>query len=91
MNKEQMRQTSVSLDRLRKDDANPYQNLANAIVAVAADDYRLAMRESNSQLISSLEKFFHSGWYKMLTNLNPDTLLAHLRQEHSGSLEAIYI
>ena len=90
MNKEQMRQTSVSLDRLRKDAADPYQNLANAIVAVAADDYRLAMRESNGQLMDSLVKFFHSGWYKTLTFLNPDTLLANLRREHNGCLEAVY-
>lgn len=90
MDKEQMRQTSASLDRLRKDNADPYQNLANAIVAVAADDYRTALQDGNSQLMSSLERFFHSGWYKTLTRLNPDTLLGALRKEHDGCLTAVY-
>lgn len=49
MDKEQMRQTSVSLDRLRKDASDPYQNLANAIVAVAADDYRDALKDGNKK------------------------------------------
>lgn len=90
MGKEQMRQTSASLDRLRKDNADPYQNLANAIVAVAADDYRTALQDGNDKLKSSLERFFHSGWYKTLTKLNPDTLLGALHKEHDGSLTAVY-
>lgn len=91
MDKEQMRQTSVSLDRLRKDDADPYQNLANAIVAVAADDYRLALQDGNSKLMTNLERFFHSGWYKTLTSLNPDALMRILRKEQEGRLEVVYI
>lgn len=91
MDKEQMRQTSVSLDRLRKDASDPYQNLANAIVAVAADDYRDALKDSNKKLLTSLEKFFHSSWYRTLTNVDSDALLGMLRREHNGNLQAVYI
>jgi len=71
--------------------SDPYQNLANAIVAVAADDYRNALKDNNKKQIASLEKFFHSSWYKMLTNLNPDSLLDMLRREHSGELTAVHL
>ena len=91
MDKEQMRQTSVSLDRLRKDASDPYQNLANAIVAVAADDYRDALKDGNKKLLTSLEKFFHSSWYKTLTNVDSDALLGMLHREHCGNLQAVYI
>lgn len=88
MKKEQMRQTSESLDRLRKDGEDPYQNLANAIVAVAADDYRTALQSGDQKLKSRLEKFFHSAWYNMLTSLDADTLMGRLHQEHSANLRA---
>lgn len=88
--KEQMRQGSVSLDNLKRD-VNPYQNLANAIVAVAADDYRTALKDGDEELQASLERFFHSDWYGMLTNVSADTILGALRKEHSGTLSTIYI
>lgn len=91
MGKEQMRQTSVSLDRLHKDASDPYQNLANAIVAVAADDYRGALKSGNDKLLESLDKFFHSSWYRTLTGVDSDVLLGMLKREHRGNLRAVYI
>lgn len=84
LGEEKMKQPSVSLSRLKRDREDPYQNLANAIVAVAADDYRLALQENDSDLMRSLERFFYSEWYKLLTNLNPKVLLELLHQENSG-------
>lgn len=86
----QMRQGSVSLDNLARD-INPYQNLANAIVAVAADDYRTALKDGNEKLRTNLEWFFHSDWYGMLTNADADAILDALRKEHSGALSTVYI
>lgn len=83
MGKEQMRQTFRSLDRLQKDALDPYQNLANAIIVVAANDYRMARSCSNQKLIAKLEEFFRSGWYKMLTNVDGDVLLGMLQRETS--------
>lgn len=90
LGEEKMKRPSASLGRLRDVSEDPYQNLANAIVAVAVDDYRLALQEDDDDLIKSLEKFFYSEWYKLLTNLNPKVLLELLRKENRGNLTAVY-
>ena len=87
MGKKEMRQTSDSLDRLRRDVEDPYLNLANAIVAVAVDDYRTALKSGNEKLTKHLERFFHSGWYRMLTSLDAEVLMGRLRHEHESGLK----
>ena len=82
---------SESRMRLQYDRADPYQNLANAIVCVAADDYRTALKDNNESLQKELEEFFHSAWYKLLTKTDPDRLLELLRREHRGTLSVAYI
>ena len=77
--------------RLKKDDDDPYRNLANAIVAVAADDYRNALQNDDDDLVKSLERFFYSDWYRLLTNLNPNILLELLHKENGGNLSIVYI
>ncbi len=91
IDREQERRASISLDRLRKDASDPYQNLANAIVAVAVDDYRDVLKDGNKKLLTSLEEFFYSSWYKTLTKVDPDALLSMLRREHCGNLKVAYI
>lgn len=90
LDKNQMRKPSISLYRLSKSDENPYQNLANAIIAVAVDDYRTALQDGDERLMSSLERFFYSDWYRLLTNLSPRLLLELLHKENSGNLPAVY-
>ena len=82
MTKEQMREPSASVTRLVNSAGDPYKKLAGAIICVAADDYRLALDERNDALRVELEKFFHSEWYKVLCNLDPDKLMADIRVEH---------
>ena len=84
----EMRKNSRSLDRLDLDFKleDPYINLANAIVAVAADDYRSALKKNNWKLKERLEKFFHSSWYSTLTKLDGDNLIALLQKEHTAAL-----
>jgi len=66
-----------------------YQNLANAIILQAVDDYRKALRTlslypydrdacSEEQ---SIKRFFRSGWFKVLTNLDPEALIERLNKE----------
>lgn len=88
-----MYKNSKTLDVLETEmiDGDPYQNLANAIVAVAVDDYRSALKAGNEKLKSSLEKFFHSDWYKVLTKVDGDYLIELLRNEHAESLIAAAI
>lgn len=69
--------------------SDPYQNLANAIVAQAAEDYLLALKKlkknpRNRMAMDEamqLEKFFHSGWYEILIDVDPDYLIRKLREK----------
>lgn len=56
----------------------PYESLANAIVLQAVKDYRNAECQSD---IDKLELFFRSGWFGVLTSINPEILISKLREE----------
>ena len=72
-------------------DGDPYENLANAVVSVAAKDYlaalkklkRKATNKDAMQEATDLERFFHSAWYAQLTSVDPDYLIRRLRNEVS--------
>lgn len=67
---------------------DPYTDLASAVVAQAAKDYIKILRKLWKKDIAvqarrelflgklDLETFFHSAWYEMLTDLDPECLLA---------------
>ena len=56
----------------------PYENLANAIVLQAVKDYRL---HDDGQELASIERFFRSGWFGVLTRIDPEMLISKLRKE----------
>ena len=66
-----------------------YENLANAIVLLAAKDYRLALarcsrypeKDMYRYEKESIERFFRSGWFGVLTRLDPEILIRRLCQE----------
>lgn len=68
---------------------NEYTELANAIIAQAANDYRSALgriklnRNDKKAMSEAMEceNFFHSSWYGILTNLDGDLLIKKLREE----------
>ena len=68
---------------------NPYENLANAIILRAAEDYRKALRryykhpekEDCLKEKVAIEQSFRSGWFAMLTNINPEMLIQKLNKE----------
>ena len=64
---------------------NPYENLANAIVLQAVKDYRKALKYPNSRMAlcecRSIERFFRSGWFSVLTNIDPEVLITKLKAE----------
>ncbi len=72
---------SESAQRVHELPSNPFADLANAIVACAADDYRTALKEGDRRSLASLERFFHSRWYALLTSLDPDRLISRLKAE----------
>lgn len=80
---------------LRHDSSDPYKELANAIVEVAADDYRFYMAKkckhgpSMSDLerrvldskIHEIEVFFQSDWGYLLSHGLAPVILAKLQNE----------
>lgn len=66
----------------------PYQALANAIVELAVKDYKKALKQHHrfpnnqeyADEVSSLERFFRSGWYRMLTDLDGEYLMTSIRR-----------
>lgn len=65
---------------------NPYENLANAIILRAVADYRQTLRrchqhperEDIGYAKNTLERFFRSDWFGVLTDLDPDILIRKL-------------
>ena len=68
---------------------SPYEDLANAIVLTAVGDYRealstLSLNPNNNYAvgeIKSIERFFHSGYFGILTKLDPEVLIKRLNKE----------
>ena len=68
---------------------DPYERLANAIVLQAVSDYRAALKKikahpKNREAISEaleIEKFFRSGWYSILTDVDGEYLIRRLQDE----------
>jgi hypothetical protein len=68
---------------------DPYERLANAIVLQAVSDYRVALKKikahpKNREAIREaleIEKFFRSGWYSILTDVDGEYLIRRLQDE----------
>lgn len=68
---------------------DPYERLANAIILQAVADYRVALKKikahpKNREAISEaleIEKFFRSGWYSILTDVDGEYLIRRLQDE----------
>lgn len=60
-------------------------DLANAIVQKAADDYRQAvmafLKSGDNGNLTILRRFFRSGWYSVLTELDAEVLMNRIEQE----------
>ena len=71
----------------------PYERLAQAIVTQAAKDYVSSLRKINrykkdsdkalaaEKMLDETNRFFHSGWFSMLCNLDGEKLVKMLRKE----------
>ena len=68
---------------------DPYERLASAIVLQAVSDYRVVLKKikahpKNREAISEaleIEKFFRSGWYSQLTDVDGEYLIRRLQDE----------
>ena len=57
---------------------DPYENLAQAIILQAVKDYRLT---DDEQEVAEIERFFRSGWFGVLSKVDPEYLIKKLRKE----------
>ena len=68
-----------------------YENLANAIILRAVEDYREALRDLEVnpryplalRTVSDVERFFRSGWFSALTSLDGVVLMKKLQKERN--------
>lgn len=75
--------------------AECYVELANAIVLQAFKDYRKALFKmvqepgewKHRSTKKKLERFFHSKWYRTLTNLDSEILIREARRQADISIE----
>ena len=67
----------------------PFENLANAIILRAVEDYREALgilryspKDKDAGISKEeIERFFRSGWFGHLTKLDPEMLIGKLLKE----------
>ena len=67
----------------------PFENLANAIIVNAANDYRKALKDLQCnadygpalQMKSDCERFFLSSWFSALTSVDGNRLMGMLQKE----------
>jgi len=77
------------------EDPNCWQDLANAVILQAIEDYRLLCGKLRfrpwlagaARAKRELEEFFLSRWFRTLTTLDGQELLASLRREMNGQRE----
>ena len=62
-----------------------YEDLAEAIILQAVKDYRISLRRPYSKewqkVRKSCECFFRSAWFGVLTDVDPELILAGLKKE----------
>ena len=61
------------------DSVEAYQNLANAIIIQACEDYKTG--EINDD---SFERFCRSEWFSILTKVDPEYLIKKMDKEREG-------
>ena len=74
---------------MSKNNFDPYEQLANAIVLQAVKDYREANKKlrrgrKNTEAQSTKDeclRFFRSGWFQALTSVDAEYLIRKLDQE----------
>ena len=75
------------MGRYDSEDPRVWYNLASAIVLQATKDYQAARRSDTMStymkngIIREVERFIRSGWFRELTDINPEYLIRRLREQ----------
>lgn len=73
----------------RESNIDPYEGLANAVILQAVKDYRNAVRKlargrknhEAEAVKAECLRFFRSGWFSILTDIEPEFLIRKLDEE----------
>ena len=57
-----------------------YKELAAAIVERAVIDYKTALKNQDNSVIYSLERFFRSAWFEVLSECDGEVLMQMVRR-----------
>lgn len=75
------------MEMINYDTRQPWEDLANGIIEQAADDYKKALKRIKkskqlraAQEIHSLNRWFRSEWFSMLTQVDPEYLIQNLNK-----------
>lgn len=60
-----------------------YKELAAAIVEHAVIDYKTALKNQDNSVIYSLERFFRSAWFEVLSECDGEVLMQMVRRSVS--------
>ena len=60
-----------------------YKELAVAIVERAVIDYKTALKNQDNSVIYSLERFFRSAWFEVLSECDGEVLMQMVRRSVS--------
>lgn len=71
------------------ENVDAYVKLANAVIVTACKDYRkvlkmLSRNPGNRDAVvakKAIERFFRSGWFGVLTSVDPEMLIGRLQKE----------
>ena len=71
------------------ENVDAYVNLANAVILTACKDYRKVLKKlsrnpgNRDALVAKklIERFFQSGWFGILTSIDPEMLIDRLQKE----------
>ena len=58
-----------------------YELLAEAVIVEACKDYVKAIKNGEKKNIRALERFFRSGWFGILTSIDPEDLMTRLKEQ----------
>lgn len=86
------------MEMINYDSRQPWEDLANGIIEQAADDYKKALKRIKkskqlraAQEIHSINRWFRSEWFGMLTQIDPEYLIQNLNKYYGNDATTKFV